>query len=127
MNVEELISSFDFSNLTWQIITPIIFSAADILTGFIQALINDNVNSKTMRVGLLHKVLIVAIILLGFVCEHAFNLAIIPKFICGYVVVMETISIAENLSKAGLDVKDLLKVFKLTKINEEEKDKENNE
>lgn len=128
MNIQEVINSLDFSNLAWQVFTPIIFSVVDIITGFIQAIINDSVSSKVMRVGLLHKILIIIVVMLGFVGGAAFNLPIIPKFICGYIVIMETISIFENLSKAGLDVKELLKFFKLSKASEKgEGDKSNNE
>ena len=126
MNVQEIVNNLDFSSLAWQVFTPIIFSVVDIVTGFIQALINNNVSSKVMRVGLLHKILIVIVIITGFVGGMAFNLPIIPKFICGYIVIMETISIFENLGKAGLDFKDLIKFFKLSKAGEEGK-KENNE
>ena len=119
MNIQEVINSLDFSSLAWQVFTPIIFSVVDILTGFIQAMINNNVSSKVMRVGLLHKILIIIVVMLGFVGGAAFNLPVIPKFICGYIVIMETISIFENLAKAGLDVRELLKFFKLGSKNKE--------
>ena len=119
MNIQEVINSLDFSSLAWQVFTPIIFSVVDILTGFIQAMINNSVSSKVMRVGLLHKILIIIVVMLGFVGGAAFNLPIIPKFICGYIVIMETISIFENLAKAGLDVRELLKFFKLGSKNKE--------
>lgn len=119
MNIQEVINSLDFSSIAWQVFTPIIFSVVDILTGFIQAMINNNVSSKVMRVGLLHKILIIIVVMLGFVGGAAFNLPVIPKFICGYIVIMETISIFENLAKAGLDVRELLKFFKLGSKNKE--------
>ena len=71
--IEEIIKNLDFSNIGWQIATPIIFSICDIITGFIQAVINENVQSKKMRQGLLHKVLIIIILLLSFVASAAFN------------------------------------------------------
>ena len=66
MNIQEVINSLDFSSLAWQVFTPIIFSVVDILTGFIQALINNSVSSKVMRVGLLHKILIIIVVLLYY-------------------------------------------------------------
>ena len=126
MNIQEVINSLDFSSLAWQVFTPIIFSVVDILTGFIQAMINNSVSSKVMRVGLLHKILIIIVVMLGFVGGAAFNLPVIPKFICGYIVIMETISIFENLAKAGLDVRELVKFFKLGSKNKEG-EKDNNE
>lgn len=127
MNVQEIVNNLDFSSLAWQVFTPIIFSVVDIVTGFIQALINNNVSSKVMRVGLLHKILIIIVIITGFVGGMAFNLPIIPKFICGYIVIMETISIFENLAKAGLDIKELIKFFKLSKASNEGEEKKDNE
>ena len=118
--IEEIIKNLDFSNMGWQIATPIIFSICDIITGFIQALINENVQSKKMRQGLLHKVLIIIILLLSFVASAAFNLSLISKFVCVYIVIMETISIFENLAKAGLNFKDLLKIFFIGKKENEE-------
>ena len=100
MEIEEIIKNLDFSSLGWQIATPIIFSVADIITGFIQAVINNDVQSKKMRQGLLHKVLIIIILLLSFVASITFNISIISKFVAIYIIVMETISIFENLKKA---------------------------
>lgn len=125
MNIQEIVNNLDFSSLAWQVFAPIIFSVVDIITGFIQALINNNVSSKVMRVGLLHKILIVIVITTGFVGGMAFNLPIIPKFICGYIIIMETVSIFENLAKAGLDVKELIKFFKLSKASNEGENKNN--
>jgi toxin secretion/phage lysis holin len=125
MNIQEIVNNLDFSSLAWQVFAPIIFSVVDIITGFIQAVINNNVSSKVMRVGLLHKILIVIVITTGFVGGMAFNLPIIPKFICGYIIIMETVSIFENLSKAGLDVKELIKIFKLSKASNEGENKNN--
>ena len=76
MNVQDLVNNLDFSSIAWQVLTPIIFSVVDIVTGFIQAVINNNVSSKVMRVGLLHKVLIVIVIITAFVGGLAFNLPI---------------------------------------------------
>ena len=118
--IEEIIKNLDFSNVGWQIATPIIFSICDIITGFIQAVINENVQSKKMRQGLLHKVLIIIILLLSFVASAAFNLFLISKFVCVYIVIMETISIFENLKKAGLNFKELLNIFLIGKKGEKE-------
>ena len=111
IQIEEIIKILNFSNLGWQVTAPIIFSICDIITGFIQAVINENVKSKIMRQGLLHKILIIIILLLSFVASAAFNMSLISKFVCVYIVIMETISIFENLAKAGLNFKNLLEIF----------------
>lgn len=103
----DIINTLNFTNIVWQIVTPLIFSLADIITGFIQAVINKNVDTQIMRKGLLHKVLIILVIVLSFVIDLAFNLQFVSKVVCIYVIIMELLSIAENLKKAGIDLKEL--------------------
>ena len=110
--MEEIIKTLTFSSIVWQVITPLIFSGLDILTGYIQAVINKNVASKVMREGLLHKCLLIVAIVIGYVVEYAFGLGAVSSVITIYICVMELMSIAENLKKAGLDLKvfgDILK------------------
>lgn len=112
MEISNLLENLNFSNIIWQIITPLIFSFADIITGYIQALINNNIDSQKMRVGLLHKTLMILVIVLSFVVEHAFNLHFISSFVCIYVVLMELVSILENLKKAGIDLGKFAELLK---------------
>jgi toxin secretion/phage lysis holin len=112
MEIQEILQNLNFSNIAWQILAPCIFSLCDVLTGFIQAVINKDVDSQVMRNGLLHKVLIIIIILLSFVADLSFNLAFVSKIVCGYVILMETTSILENLKKAGLDIGKLTDILK---------------
>lgn len=113
MELNEIIETLNFSSILWQILTPIIFSLSDVFTGFIQAVINNNLDSKIMRHGLLHKVLIILLVILSFIFDRAFNLLIVSKIVCIYIIIMETISIFENLTEAGLNfgkLTDLLKI-----------------
>lgn len=112
MNILEIVQNLNFTSLFWQIITPILFSLADIVTGYIQAVINKNVDSQKMRVGLYHKVLIILVLFLSFILGIAFDIMAIPSFVCVYVVIMEVISIIENLKKAGIDVGWLSEIVK---------------
>lgn len=112
MDINNLIETLNFSNYFWQIFTPVLFSFIDIITGYIQAVINYEVDSSIMRQGLLHKILIILVIIMSCVLDVTFNLSIITKFISIYIIVMELTSILENLNKAGLDfgkVTDILK------------------
>lgn len=79
--MEELLNNLQFSNIVWQVITPLIFSGFDILTGYIQAVINKNVDSKIMREGLLHKCLLIVAIVIGYVVQYAFNLNLVAQVI----------------------------------------------
>lgn len=109
--MEAFFNNLQFSNIIWQIITPLIFSVADIITGYIQAVINHDVQSVKMREGLLHKMLLVVILVLAFIMQFAFGLSFISVVVCLYICLMETTSILENLKKAGIELKitDFLK------------------
>lgn len=112
MNILDLIKDLNFTNMFWQILTPLLFSLADIITGYVQAVINHNVDSQKMRVGLYHKALIILVIFLSFIIGLAFNLMSIPAFVCTYIVVMEIVSLIENLKKAGIDIGWLSDIIK---------------
>lgn len=103
--MEELLQNLQFSNVIWQIVTPLIFSCFDVITGYIQSIINKNTDSTKMRNGLLHKCLIVLVLIGSFIIEYAFNLHIVSVSVCIYICIMEITSILENLKKAGLDFK----------------------
>ena len=110
--MEELLQTLTFSNIIWQVITPLIFSGLDILTGYIQAVINKNVDSKVMREGLLHKYLLIVAILIGYVIEYAFGIQTVAQVITVYICLMEVMSILENLKKAGVDLGKLGEILK---------------
>lgn len=110
--MENLIQTLTFSSVLWQVITPLIFSGLDILTGYIQAVINKNVDSKIMREGLLHKCLLIVAIIIGYVVEYAFGIKAVAQVITVYICIMEVMSILENLKKAGLDLGKLGDILK---------------
>lgn len=113
--MENLVQTLTFSSIVWQVITPLIFSGLDILTGYIQAVINKNVDSKVMREGLLHKCLLIVAIVIGYIVEYAFGINAVANVITVYICLMEIMSIAENLKKAGLE----LKIFEILKNKED--------
>lgn len=110
--MEDLTQTLTFSSIAWQIIAPLIFSGLDILTGYIQAVINKNVDSQVMREGLLHKCLLIVAILIGYVVEYAFGIKTVAQVITVYICIMEVMSILENLKKAGLDLGKLGDILK---------------
>lgn len=112
-----ILDQLDFSSVLWQIMTPLIFSMADIVTGMIQAIINRNLDSQKMRMGLLHKTLIIIIILLGFTLDFTFSLNFVSRSICIFVIAMEIISIAENMKKAGIPIGKVANVIKTKSDN----------
>ena len=103
--MEEIIKTLTFSNIIWQIITPIILCVLDILAEYIQNLINKKV--KNIRENFLHKSLFVLAIIIGYVIEFAFELQEVAQAITIYICFIELMSILENLKNAGLDLKEI--------------------
>lgn len=116
-NLQYFIQNLDFANTFWQIGTTLFFMLGDIISGVVSAIILKNLDSQKMREGLLRKVLLILIVLLGFVVGGAFKITFVSKAVCIYIIVMETISILENVKKAGID---LGKLGELLKIKQEE-------
>lgn len=123
MNLEEFIMNMNFNSMFWQIIATLVFILSDVITGFISAIINKNVDSQKMREGLLRKMLLIIIITLAFIVQYAFfNMEIISKVVCLYIIFMEVISILENLTKAGIDFGRIGQILNIKDdINKEEK------
>lgn len=120
MDFLELINSLNFTNVFWQLGATLIFMVADIITGLIQAVITNTLDSKIMRQGILRKALLILVVFLSFIIQFAFNITYITKVICIYLIVMEIISILENLKNAGVDLGKLGDILK----SKEQKDKE---
>lgn len=118
MDLNQIISSLNFSSVFWQVIASLIFMVGDYVSGFIQAVINNNVDSKIMREGLFRKILLVLVILLSFIFQYAFNIPIISKVVCIYIIIMEIVSILENLKKAGVDLGKLGELLKIKSEND---------
>ena len=113
---------------TWSILLACVMMCADVVVGFIQAAINTQLSSTKMRQGLLHKVLILILIFVCLAIEvgigHTVKLPYdIPtcEVVCGYVIVMELVSILENIARGYPEFADS-QLFKL--FNLDSKDKE---
>lgn len=122
MEIQEIINQIDlnFTSLFWQITSTLIFILTDVIVGVICAIIRKDLDSKKMREGLLRKMLLVIIIALSFVIQNAFfDMPLISKVVCGYIIIMEIISILENMKSAGCDLGKLGDLLKID--NKEEK------
>lgn len=116
MNLQDFILNLDFTTIFWQISATLLFMLGDIISGFVSAVINKNVDSQKMREGILRKLLLLVSIGLSFVMQYAFfNITIISKFVCLYIIFMEIISILENLTKAGIDFGKLGEILNIKK------------
>lgn len=82
----------------------------DFVTGLVYAWASKTFQSSKMRTGLSKKVGELAILVIGEILSFAFGL---PKYIMGgvalYIIIMELMSIFENLDKMGVPVPKLVK------------------
>ena len=101
----EFIREISFTHRYWILFLPLFLMAADVITGWIQVTINETWDSTKMRVGLYRKSGEILVIVIAYVIYAAINLPVdMPAFIAGYIIIMEIISVAENLDEAGLPV-----------------------
>lgn len=104
----------------WAIAIACAFMVMDILTGFIGAVINGNVSSAKMRVGLCHKILLCCLIAVAVMIElagtHIAGLGfsgVSVTVVCAYIIIMEVASILENVCAAYPELRDtpLMRIF----------------
>lgn len=102
--MEEL-KTITFTHRYWILLLPLCLMAADIVTGWLQATINGTWDSTKMRVGLFRKSGELLVIVIAYAIYSAISLPFdVPSFIAGYIIIMELISVFENLDQAGLPV-----------------------
>lgn len=104
-------------------IVTLVFILFDILTGFLKAAANHNIDSTALRRGLLHKLSEVVAIVFAFLCEYAvkyIHLGVeIPLVIavCGYIIIMEIISVLENIVEVNPELGKFFSKY-LSKLKE---------
>lgn len=111
----ELINEFILEH--WCIIVALMFIAFDIFTGVIKAAKNCELSSKIARQGLFNKTGFILVIVFGCICEYGSNLVdfgfevplILPT--CIYIVMLEVLSIIENLCDISPDLANYLGKF----------------
>jgi toxin secretion/phage lysis holin len=92
-----------FTSRYWVLLLPLALMAADVITGWIQATINGTWDSTKMRKGLFRKSAELLVIVVAYVIYVAISLPVdVPGFIAGYIIVMEILSVCENLDQAGV-------------------------
>lgn len=101
----ESLEQINFTHRYWIVLLPLILMAADIVTGWLQATINGTWDSTKMRVGLFRKSGEMLVVIVAYVIYTAIALPFdVPAFIAAYIIVMEILSVCENLDQAGLPV-----------------------
>ena len=115
------ISALTYSHIYWIFLMPLIGAGADIVTGWIQATINGTWDSTKMRKGLYRKGGELLVVIIAFIAEEAVPVLAsyrLATWISFYIVVMESVSVLENLNQAGVNFPKVL-LKKLGKVKEE--------
>lgn len=98
-------SDVQFTNAYWVLFLPCALMALDVLTGVTHAWMTGHLKSYRMREGLGRKAGELTILVMGALFTAAISL---PPYIMGffslYIVVMELVSICENLKKLGIPI-----------------------
>lgn len=109
----DLLARVHFASFKWIMILPCALMAIDIITGFLGAwFVLKNFESAKMRAGLVKKVGEILIILVGILFTVGMQLPMyLLKGISAYILLMECLSIIENLDKMGVPLPKFLKNF----------------
>ena len=109
----ETLSQIHFTAPYWELLLPCIGAGADIITGWLQATINGTWDSTKMRRGLYRKIGEIMVVVLAWVVGVAIVLPVdIAQMAAIYILIMEGISILENLDQAGINIPILKKILK---------------
>lgn len=106
----ELLMNFKFVNEAWCLVTPLIIMALDIVTGTVYSWSSKTFKSSIMRTGLSKKVGEIAVLVLGEVLALALDLpSYIMVGVSAYIILMEVMSIFENLDKLNVPIPKFVK------------------
>lgn len=100
----EYLESLKFTKGYWLLLLPFILMISDILTGYLQARKNNEVNSQKMRDGISKKIGEIVYIVVAICVSYAFNIKFLSSFVSIYIIYMEIVSILENCQKLGINV-----------------------
>lgn len=104
-NAIELLKSLRFTNALWVIMVPLVLMGLDVITGYLSAWVKHEVKSCVMRKGLVKKFGEITVLCIGKLFEVALELpSLVMSMISGYIILMELVSIMENLIKMGVPV-----------------------
>jgi len=110
------LSLLAYSHVYWIFLLPLLGAGADIVTGWIQATINNTWDSTKMRKGLYRKGgELLAVLLTWVICIALVLPMDVATFVAAYIVIMEVVSVIENLDQAGVPMPAWL-THKLQKV-----------
>lgn len=110
--MEELkvLAGIKFANDYWVLLLPCSLMAIDFLTGFVNAWLTGHIKSYVMREGLAKKCGEVALLVAGEVLTLGLSVPVyIVAGVSVYIILMEIISLFENLEKLGVPIPRFVK------------------
>jgi len=131
--LENITQEITFTHRYWVLLLPLVLMTADIVTGWIQATINNVWDSTKMRTGLFRKSGEMLVIVVAYVISVAISLPVdVPAWIAIYISIMEIISVCENLDQAGIPMpvwitRKLKKVAEDLSNGDDDEDPENDD
>ena len=115
------LSEISYTSAYWLFLLPVVWIALDVITGWIQASVNGTWDSTKMRKGLFRKGGEFLVAVAAFVTQCAIPVLQemhIARLVSIYIVIMEVLSVIENLDQAGIPVPAFLH-DKLKKLKED--------
>jgi toxin secretion/phage lysis holin len=110
VDISEMLQMFQSTNNYRVLIVPFALMVFDFITGISHAWATGHLKSYRMREGLNKKVGEITMIIIGCLFNWALN---VPKYVIYgivlYVIIMELISICENLDKMGVPIPKFIK------------------
>lgn len=110
--LDTALDTVQYTHQYWIFLLPVLGAFADIVTGWIQASINSTWDSTKMRKGLFRKGGELLVVVLAFVTEYALQVAAqahVATFLSIYIVIMEALSVLENLDQAGVPIPPIIR------------------
>lgn len=125
MNFSEVDLTVHFANSAYIILVPAVLMAVDIIVGILNAWKSKAIKSSKLRDGIVHKFDELIIIVVALFLQFTLGLPReIPVFSATYIIIMELISILENLSKSGVKVPEWVTKRLANALEEANKEKE---
>ncbi|WNS74228.1 phage holin family protein [Bacillus sp. DTU_2020_1000418_1_SI_GHA_SEK_038] len=120
--MQEIIGGFDITNIVgnfWFFVLGLILF--DVVTGLLAAGAQKKINSSINYIGFIRKVgELVALAFLVFIDAYLDSQGYIIKLGVGLIAAYEGLSIIENFSRIGIDMKFLTKYFDKNKVGKGE-------
>ena len=110
MTIVNFLQDIHFASFYWVLLLPSAMIAIDVITGLIGAWVHNNFESSIMRAGLGKKAGELMIILIGVIFTAGMEL---PDYMLSglavYIILMELMSVMENLDNLGAPVPSFIK------------------